>query len=96
MSNEIERRMEVLERAMIESEGAQFAMRHLLSALLTKVSRQEAQLRLDELAKGAQVRRAELGDGRLRGYLDELGAMRDSIDPSVQRVSSQHREWTSF
>ncbi len=96
MSNEIERRMEVLERAMIESEGAQFAMRHLLSALLTKVSRQEAQLRLDELAKGARARRAELGDGRLRGYLDELGAIRDSIDPSVQRVSSQHRECTGF
>jgi len=96
MPNEIEKRMEVLERAMIESEGAQFAMRHLLSALLAKASRQEAQLHLAELTAGAQARRAELGEARLRGYLDELGAIRDSIDPSVQRASSQHRECTGF
>lgn len=87
MPNEIEKRMEVLERAMIESEGAQFAMRHLLSALLAKVSKQEAHLRLAELAVGAQASRAELGEGRLRGYLDELGAIRESIDPSVGRAA---------
>lgn len=87
MPNDIEKRMEVVERVMIESEGAQFATRHLLSALLATVSEREVKLRINELTVGAQARGAELGERRLRGYLDELSAIRDSIGQFAQRVA---------
>lgn len=65
-------RVDNLERAALEFEGAQFAMRHILANLLSRLDRQEAEECLRELQHTGRANGIELGDSRLRGYLSEL------------------------
>lgn len=88
MPTNFEQRLDVIERAMIEAEGAQFATRHLLSVLLARIPRREAQLQLAELAIQAQAYGKELGEVRLRGYLDELKSIQDALDHKSPRAAA--------
>ena len=76
MQRKVEERVDDLERAALEFEGAQFATRHLLSMLLSKLDRHEAEEWLWKLQCTGPKHDVELGEARLTGYLDELEAVR--------------------
>ncbi|WP_313434326.1 hypothetical protein [Novosphingobium sp.] len=84
MDIEIKGRVENLERAALEFEGAGFAVRHLLAHLLSRLDRDEAEECLREMQSTGRKHGLELGESRLTGYLDELDAIKaaSTIDGS--------------
>lgn len=76
MHSKVEERVDNLERAALEFEGAQFATRHLLAMLLSRLDRHEAEEYFRDLQCTGRKHVVELGKARLTGYLDELEAVR--------------------
>lgn len=68
-----------LERIALEFEGGQFATRHLLANLLSRLDRDDAEECLRDLQRVGRSQSLELGDARLTGYLDELDAIRFAV-----------------
>ncbi|WP_324699800.1 hypothetical protein [Novosphingobium sp. RL4] len=86
MVTEMTPRIENLERAALEFEGAQFAISHILANLLSRLDRHEAEDCLRELQDMGRAHALELGEHRLTGYLDELEAMKVAAN-SVRKVT---------
>ncbi|TCU51429.1 hypothetical protein EDF58_1244 [Novosphingobium sp. PhB57] len=72
MNTYMNSRVDNLERAALEFEGAQFAIRHILANLLSRLDRHDAEECLRELQFTGRGHGIELGDARLKGYLSEL------------------------
>jgi hypothetical protein len=87
MGTEVKSRVENLERAALEFEGAQFAIRHVLANLLSRLDRHEAEECLHELQSTGRRHGVELGERRLTGYLDELEALKEA-SVSVRNVKA--------
>lgn len=87
MGIEKSNRADYLERAFLEFEGAQFAIRHVLANLLSRLDRHEAEECLHELQSTGRRHGVELGESRLTGYLDELEELKVA-SASVRRVGA--------
>ncbi len=87
MGMERNNRVDCLERAALEFEGAQFAIRHVLANLLSRLDRHDAEECLRELQSTGRRHGLELGERRLTGYLDELEALKVA-SASVRKVGS--------
>ena len=86
MGTKVESRVENLERVACEFEGAQFAIRHVLANLLSRLDRHDAEECLRELQSTGRRHGIELGERRLTGYLDELEALK-AASASVRNVA---------
>jgi hypothetical protein len=85
MGQRIDDQVSNLERVVLEFEGAQFATRHLLAALLSRLDSHEAEECLRELQRTGREHGIELGETRLTGYLDELAAVKVAIQSGTNR-----------
>lgn len=86
MGMKIDSRVDNLERAALEFEGAGFAVRHLLGHLLARLDRHEAEECLRDLQSTGRRSGLELGDSRLTGYLDELDAIKAASDTARSKA----------
>ena len=85
MSRKIDDRMEYLEGAALEFEGANLALRHIIAKLLAQMDQREVEEFLRELQHSGRRSANELGERRLRGYIDEITAGKAASNYSRKR-----------
>lgn len=76
----IQLRLSNLERAALQSEGAQFALRDIVARLLLTLPGLEVRALIEELVVASQSQAKEIGAHRLAGYRDELEALREEVE----------------
>jgi hypothetical protein len=73
----IEQRLEILESAAQQLEGAQMALRHLVAQLFSKLPRSEIEPLIDSLIHEAMGQKPVLGYNCLAAYITELETLRE-------------------
>ena len=94
MGRKIDDRMEYLEGAALEFEGANLALRHIIARLLAQMDQREAEEFLCELQRTGRRSANQLGGRRLVGYLDEIKAVKAASDDSRKRPAPAIRSVT--